>query len=151
MPQPWSALFAVNRNPVLELNLQGLTPELADRAPAEGVNAISWLLRHILAYRRETLAVLDAPFSPAEADPRSLDGLLAALDETQAALAPAFEGVKDWSVLRTHVAVGAPLPLEQLVGIFLVHEAYHLGQVATARRLMGLPGVLKERQAPAHA
>lgn len=151
MPQPWSALFAINRNPVLELNLQDLTPELADRVPAVGVNSVAWLLRHILAYRLETLAVLGAPFSPAEAEPCSFDGLLAALDEAQAALAPALEGVEDWSALRTHAAVGAPMPLDQLVGIFLVHEAYHLGQVATARRLMGLPGVLKERTAPAHA
>lgn len=150
MPQPWSALFAINRNPVLELNLQGLTPELVDRAPAEGLNSISWLLRHILAYRRETLAALEAPFMPAEAEPRSLDSLLAALDEAQTALVPALEAVEDWSALRTHAALGAPLPLDQLVGIFLVHEAYHLGQVATARRLMGLPGALKERQAPAH-
>jgi uncharacterized damage-inducible protein DinB len=149
MPQPWSALFAINRNPVLELNLQGLTQDLADRAPAEGVNTITWLLRHVLAYRQETLAALDAPFPPAE--PHTLEGLLAALDEAQEALSRAFEAVEDWTALRTHPALGAPTPLEQLVGIFLVHEAYHIGQIAFARRLLGLPGVLKERTAPAHA
>ncbi|HEU4952196.1 MAG TPA: DinB family protein [Holophagaceae bacterium] len=151
MPQPWSALFAINRNPVLELNLAGITQAEADRAPAEGLNTVTWLLRHVLDYRHETLGALDAPFTPSVPEPRSLEELISALDETQEALSRALEAVEDWTVLRTHPALGAPTPLEQLVGIFLVHEAYHIGQIATTRRLLGLPGALKERKAPAHA
>ena len=151
MPQPWSALFQLNHTPLMALNLEGVTQAMADRAPAEGVNSVTWLLRHILDYRLETLAALGAPFTPSTAGPRTVGDLMAAIGETHPALARAFDAVADWSAVGTHPALGAPTPLDQLVGTFLIHDAYHAGQIATARRLLGLPGAIKEPKKPAHA
>jgi len=37
------------------------------------------------------------------------------------------------------------------VGIYFMEEAYHLGQIGTARKLLGLPGAMKAPEAQAHA
>lgn len=152
MPQPWSALFQINQNPLMELNLQDITQAMADRAPAEGVNSVTWLLRHILEYRIEALAAVQAaPFRLARPEPRTLPELTTAIGEVQAALAHAFEAVEDWAAVKSHPALPAPMPLEQIVGVFLAHDAYHIGQLAIARKLLGLPGVIKEPKKLAHA
>ena len=152
MPQPWSALFQINQNPLMELNLQDITQAMADRAPAEGVNSVTWLLRHILEYRIEALAaVQSAPFKPAHSEPVTLTEWVAAIGEVQAALARAFDRVEDWAEVKRHPALPAPMPLEQIVGVFLSHDAYHIGQLAIARKLLGLPGVIKEPKKLAHA
>ncbi len=152
MPQPWSALFRINRTPLMELNLQGITQAMADRAPANDVNSVTWLLRHLLAYRLETLGVVQAaPFRPSRQEPRTLPELVAALDEVQAALARAFDAVEDWTVVRNHPVLPAPMPLEAVVGLFLVHDAYHVGQLGMARRLLGLPGAIREPERAAQA
>ena len=145
MSQPGSALFQINQNPLLELNLQDISQAMADRAPAEGLNSVTWLLRHLLDYRIETLAaVQSAPFTPAPPEAKTLPELVAAIGAIQAALARAFDAVEDWTKVKHHPAFPAPMPLEQVVGIFLLHDAYHVGQLGVARRLLGLPGVIKE-------
>ena len=145
MPQPWSALFQIHRAPMMELNLDGISQAMADRAPAEGINSITWILKHLVFYRRETLRMVTAaPAAPSASQPQTLPELLAALDALQAALGEAFEAVEDWAAVRNHPALDAPMPLDQIVGTFLSHEAYHVGQIAAARRLLGLPGVLKD-------
>jgi uncharacterized damage-inducible protein DinB len=152
MSQPWTALFQINQSPLMALNLEGVTQAMADRAPAEGLNSITWILRHILEYRIEALgAVQAASFRPALPEPRTLPELVAALDEVQAALARAFEAVEDWTAVKRHPALPAPMPLEQIVGVFLSHDAYHTGQLAIARRLLGLPGAIREPKKAAHA
>ncbi|HTL98541.1 MAG TPA: DinB family protein [Holophagaceae bacterium] len=151
MPQPWSALFQINQNPLMTLNLEGVTQAMADRAPADGVNSITWLLRHILAYRLETLAALDAPSTPPLPEPRTLVDLAAAIGGTQPALARAFDAVADWTVVKRHPALPSPMPLDQIVGTFLVHDAYHAGQLGMARRLLGLPGAIKGPAERVHA
>ena len=152
MPQPWSALFQIHRTPMMELNLDGISQAMADRAPAEGINSITWILRHLVFYRRETLRVVTAaPATQPASEPRTLPELLAALDELQAALDQAFDAVEDWAAVRNHPALDAPMPIDQIVGTFLSHEAYHVGQIALARRLLGLPGVLKEPRKLVHA
>jgi uncharacterized damage-inducible protein DinB len=152
MPQPWSALFQINQDPLMALNIDGVTQAMADRAPAEGVNAITWILRHILDYRIETLAAVQAgAFKPSSPEPKTLPELMAAITEVQTALARAFDAVEDWTVVKRHPALPAPMPLDQIVGVFLIHEAYHAGQLGTARRLLGLPGAIKAPEKALHA
>ena len=152
MPQPWSALFQINQNPLMELNLQDISQAMADRAPARGVNSMTWLLHHILEYRIETLAIVQAaPFKPADQGPRTLTELVAAIGQVQTGLARAFDAVEDWTAVKSHPALPEPMPLEQIIGVFLSHEAYHIGQLAIARKLLGLPGAIKEARKLAHA
>ncbi|HXC17846.1 MAG TPA: DinB family protein [Holophagaceae bacterium] len=144
MSQPWTALFQFNRMPLMELNLQGISQELADSAPAEGVNSVAWVLNHVVNSRIWMLGtVLKSEYTPSIPQPKSLAEFVAAVDETQAAIGKAFEGVHDWNDPQIHPVTQATMPLEQIVGTFFMHEAYHLGQLGVARKLLGLPGALK--------
>jgi uncharacterized damage-inducible protein DinB len=144
MTQPWTTLFQINRAPLMALNLQGISQEMADRAPAPGVNSIAWILSHVVDTRRWMLKeVFHAPDPVATSKRGELAELVAAVDATQAALAAAFEAVPDWRALRPHPFLNAPAPLEEIVGTFLQHEAYHLGQLGVARKLLGLEGAIK--------
>lgn len=108
------------------------------------MNSVTWILTHLVENRRWLLGSLNRPGErPAAAGPRTLAQLEAAMDGTQAALAEAFDAVVDWTEPRLHPAMQAVMPLEQIVGTFLMEEAYHLGQIGTARKLMGLPGAMK--------
>ncbi len=148
MSQPWTTLFTLNRQVLLARNLAGVTQEQADRPPAPHVNSITWILTHLVENRRWLLGTL-APSGerPAAPGARSLAQLEAAMDETQAALAEAFGAVADWREPRLHPALQAAMPLEEIVGTFLMEEAYHLGQIGTARKLLGLPGAMKAPEA----
>jgi uncharacterized damage-inducible protein DinB len=68
--------------------------------------------------------------------------LMETMADTQAALNAAFSSA-DWDEPQFHPAFQATLPLVQIVGTLFVHETYHLGQLGTARKLLGLPGVIK--------
>lgn len=148
MSQPWTTLFALNRQVLMARNLADITQAQADQPPAPRVNSITWILAHLLENRRWLLRTLDRSGKPAAATGAwSLAQLEAAMDETQAALAEAFDAVADWREPRLHPAMQAAMPLEEIVGTFLMEEAYHLGQIGTARKLLGLPGAMKAPEA----
>jgi uncharacterized damage-inducible protein DinB len=152
MSQPWTSLFQFNRIPLMENNLQDVTQEMADRAPAEGVNSITWLLTHAVNTRVWLLgAVLKSSYVSSMPEPKTLEQLKAAFDETHAALAEAFDAVADWSAMQPHPVMQTPAPLDMIVGTFFMHEAYHLGQIGVARKLMGLAGALKNPAEKVHA
>jgi len=144
MSQPWTALFSITGQAVLEMNLAGVTQSLADHPPAAEVNSIMWILTHMVGARRWFLRdAFNASFGPAPTGPMTLEKIKAGMAETQAAMTEAFEAVADWNELRTHPFTRTPAPLDQIAGAFFMHESYHLGQIGMARKLLGLPGVLK--------
>lgn len=148
MSQPWSTLFSLNRQVLLARNLADITQAQADRPPAPHVNSVTWLLTHLVENRRWLLGTLNrSDEGPTATGPRTLAQLQTAMDETQAALAEAFDAVADWREPRLHPAMQAAMPLEQIVGTFLMEEAYHLGQIGTARKLLGLPGAMRAPEA----
>ncbi len=150
MSQPWTALFKLNREVLMEMNLMDVTQGQADRRPSADVNSITWILDHVLHHRHELLReVLNAPFRQTVLEPKALAEFKAAMDETQTALSEAFE-VADWEESRVHPAFPSPVPLDHLVGLLFMHEAYHLGQLGTARKLLGMPGAIRP-PAPAKA
>lgn len=152
MSQPWTALFTINRQVLMERNLADVTQSQADRAPAPSVNSITWILAHLVDNRRWLLGTaLKSSYRPTDAEPKGLERLMAAMDEAQAALGEAFDAVPDWNEPRLHPAVQTSMPLEQIVGTFFMEEAYHLGQIGTARKLLGMPGAMKAAQAQPHA
>jgi uncharacterized damage-inducible protein DinB len=148
MSQPWTDLFTINRQVLMERNLAGVTQSQADRAPAPSVNSITWILSHLVDNRRWLLGTaLESRYRPTDPEPKGLERLMAAMDEAQAALGEAFDAVPDWNEGRSHPAVQTSMPLGQIVGTFFMEEAYHLGQIGTARKLLGLPGAMKASQA----
>ncbi|HEY3271151.1 MAG TPA: DinB family protein [Geothrix sp.] len=143
MSQPWTTLFSIDRDVLMEKNLAAVTQSQADRPPSHGVNSITWILSHILEYRHELLReVLKSAYRPTTTGPRTLAQFKAAMDETQAALKEAFDST-DWDERQFHPAFQASVPLGQIVGTLFMHETYHLGQLGTARKLLGLPGAIK--------
>jgi uncharacterized damage-inducible protein DinB len=144
MSQPWSALFLLNSQALMGLNLADVTQDQADRPPAPNVNSVMWVLTHVLQTRRWFLhAVFDAAGRPAKAEPATLGDIKAAMAETHEVMAKAFDAVVDWKEQRMHPLFQTLAPLDQIVGSIFMHEAYHLGQLGTARKLLGLPGALK--------
>ncbi|GLH68063.1 DinB family protein [Geothrix edaphica] len=143
MTQSWAALFSINRDFLLEKNLADVTQSQADQPPADDVNSITWNLSHILEYRHELLRdVLKSAYRPTVTVPRTLAHFKAAMADTQAALDATFSSA-DWDEPQFHPGFQATLPLAQIVGMYFMHETYHLGQLGTARKLLGLPGVIK--------
>lgn len=152
MSQPWTALFTISRQFYMEKNLDGITQDQADNPPAARVNSVTWLLTHLVGNRRLLLrTALKSSYQPTDAAPETLARLRAAMDESQAAMEEAFDAIADWNEPRLHPLAQTSMPLDQIVGTFFMDEAYHLGQVGTARKLLGMPGVLKAPQAQAHA
>lgn len=152
MSRPWTALFSINRQILMERNLADITQRQADDPPAPRVNSVTWILTHLVDNRRWLLeAAFKSGCRPAAAGPKTLAQLMAEMDETQAALEVAFEAVPNWNEEQLHPATQTRMPLDQIVGIYFMEEAYHLGQIGTARKLLGLPGAMKAPQAQAHA
>jgi hypothetical protein len=143
MSQPWTTLFTLNRQVLMEKNLADLTQSQADRSPSAHVNSITWILKHVLDYRHELLReVLQSGYRPAGPEPHTLGQFKAAMADTQAALDEAF-AVADWDKPQFDPAFQASVPLHQSVGTRFMHEAYHLGQLGTARKLLGLRGAVE--------
>ncbi len=138
---PWTFLFGIHRNTLLPKNLEGLSQAQADQVPGEG-NSVTWLLRH-LHNTRLMLIALAGGTPPVLPEPQTLDDFRAAFAATDAALAEAFGRVEDWGRQVMHPIIQAETALDELVGTFFMHEAYHLGQIGSARRHLGLSGVLK--------
>jgi hypothetical protein len=140
-------------------NLKGITQEESLQAPADGLNCVNWLAGHLLVSRGRAAQRMGAgspilsdeeakPYikgsagqlSAAEAIPleRIAEGLDALHQLIVAKLATmddaAFEAPLDpalFPVPPEKPTLGASLQF------ILMHEAYHAGQIGTARKLMG--------------
>ena len=140
---------------MLETNLDGVTHEEALVQPPGG-NCINWLLGHILSYRNGALAMLGLePVSdagdlaryergsePIRGDGEGvlpLDRLRAAVDSARDRLAGALEGA-------TPEKLAEPTergPLGDRLAFLLMHETYHIGQIALLRRIAGREGAIR--------
>jgi len=138
------------------MNLRGVDEELALEPPGEGGNSINWIVGHVLAYRHRLLQSLGreptageellAPYgpesrvswTPERAVP--LEKLGELLNASQTALSSRLEA------RRASESGGSAEPAG--LSFYLFHEAYHVGQIALARRCLGLPGVIEPSDAP---
>jgi uncharacterized damage-inducible protein DinB len=140
---------------LLERNLDGLTDELAAQRPGPTAASSAWLLAHIYATRRLILGMLGTP-QPKEEDLgadgyRGGDGvtvhvpfseLVKRFQATDERMKQAFLAVTDWDLLTKNPGTGQEQPLEQVIAFLHMHESYHIGQIAFARKLLGLPGAM---------
>lgn len=140
----------------LELNLDGFTHEDALAQPPAG-NCVNWLVGHILVHRERMLAALGAPpvgsdhAAPERYDRGSppitgdgegvvhLDSLLEAVEESGRCLADAIRRGGNAKLVEPHGRAGT---VGAYLGILVVHEGYHAGQIATVRRMVGMEGAL---------
>ncbi|HYH79047.1 MAG TPA: DinB family protein [Longimicrobium sp.] len=141
----------------LELNLDGFTHEQALAQPPGG-NCVNWLVGHILVHRERMLAALGAPrvgcdrAAPERYDrgtaPITEDGegvvhlgsLRETVEESGRCLAEAIRRAGTAKLVEPHGKVGT---VGALLGILIVHEGYHVGQIASARHLVGMEGAIR--------
>lgn len=137
-------------------NLEGITHEESLVQPMPAGNTINWILGHILATRNRLhqLLGLEEAWSPELAHRYTgLDGagwtpaaavalrtIAAQLARSQQQVMAAFDDMST-SALATRAKDGRTLA--EVLGFFHFHEAYHTGQIALVRRIVGRPGVIK--------
>lgn len=137
-------LFSMN-HALLTKNLDGVTDALATARPGAG-NPIAWSLGHVVYWRQAVLGMLGAHPVWAEGEADGFKGtsrdLPATIDKPWPELLDAYRESHS-RLLQAIDASDAP-PIEVLKGVAQLqcHETYHIGQLALARRVVGLPGVL---------
>jgi hypothetical protein len=136
-------LFSMNHSLLIK-NLEGVTDTLATTTPGPG-NAIAWSLGHIVYWRQAILAMLGGRPVWNDGDAEGFKGtsrdLPATTDKSWAEISDAYRESHDR--LMTALAAGDPEPetLKSLTQL-QCHETYHVGQIALARRVVGLPGAI---------
>ncbi len=152
---PWLASYELARRG-LERTLDGVSDAEALIVPQSGCNSVNWLVGHILLYRNRIHEVLGLepawPERLGSSEPYqrgnspSCEELIVPLSELRTAL--------EWSeriVLERlaelqpeHLAAAATptRTVGEQLALFGAHDFYHLGQLATVRRLLGKPGAL---------
>lgn len=136
-------LFSMNHS-LLTKNLDGVTDVLATTKPGDG-NAIAWSLGHIVYWRQTILAMLGGRPVWNEGDAEGFKGtsrdLPATIDKAWSEIRDAYR--ESHERLMAALAAGDPEP-EALKGLTQLqcHETYHVGQIALARRVIGLPGAI---------
>lgn len=146
---------------VVNTNLEGIAPELADRTPPGGGNSLNWVLGHLVHSRNGCLRMLgQEPVLPTGSlelyargtTPGTGPGGALPLDDLRQAFNAAQEGLVAGIAALDEAALQAPAPFSPLdnpdetVGSLLAgllfHESYHAGQLGTIRRSLGLDGAI---------
>lgn len=135
---------------LLHRALEGLTPEQAMERPA-GANPIRWIAAHVVAVRSQITRALggevDVPWAALFPrggelkDPGSwptLEEIRAKWDEVHPAFMAALEGLNSERVREKTRLPGLSDDILGLVALAALHDSYHLGQLAAARRRHGL-------------
>jgi uncharacterized damage-inducible protein DinB len=150
-----SRLFEMNYEALFR-NLEGITHEESLVQPVPAGNTINWILGHILATRNrlhQLLGLEEAWSSDIAHRYTGLDGagwtpasavdlrtIAAELARSQQQVMAAFD---DMSVQTLTRRANDGRTLAEVLGFFHFHEAYHTGQIALVRRIVGRPGVIK--------
>jgi uncharacterized damage-inducible protein DinB len=139
----------------LSMNIEGITEEQALRQPEPGGNCVNWIVGHILASRNSILELLgeepvmspdiaerygrgtDPIRSPEEA-PASLAEMRQILEASQARI---IGGLERMGERRLKEMTGKRSRAQQLA-FMQFHEAYHVGQTGTLRRILGRKGAI---------
>jgi uncharacterized damage-inducible protein DinB len=154
-PRLLSKLFEMNYEALFR-NLEGITHEESLVQPLPAGNTINWILGHILATRTRLhpLLGLEQAWSPELAHRYTgLDGAgwspetavaLSVIKSELARSQQAVMGALDDMASKTLAArANDGRTLAEVLGFFHFHEAYHTGQIALVRRIVGRPGVIK--------
>lgn len=139
------------------MNTAGITHAESLVPAAPGANCANWMVGHILDTRSDVLAMLgeEPVWSPEKGKP--FYGTAAWTDPAAVAL-PWEELLADFETSQERIRAGlAAVSAERLAGLhtpeakrprgmhihFLqFHEAYHVGQIALLRRIVGKPGAI---------
>jgi uncharacterized damage-inducible protein DinB len=137
-------------------NLDSVTDEQALREPAPSGNPMNYVLGHILSVRNRALEKLGAkPFWPEElcklyntSWKRADRSKLLSLTELTKCEAETHEQFKraieqyagSWDEKFAQPSIAGSSSMGELIQFFLMHEAYHAGQLGSLRRTLGMKG-----------
>ena len=141
-------------NGILKAQTADLTQEESLFQPPAGGNCINWLLGHIVTSRNQMLELLGRPpiwgkeeraryaqGSPPITSPGpevlEISRLLEDYEATQGPILEAVATISDEELAVKVPWFGGELDKSGVLGGFLFHEAYHLGQAGLVRRLLG--------------
>lgn len=126
--------------------LKDLTEELALVRPSGRSNHINWLLGHILHCRYMLANMLEAdaenPFGNTywtaieDKEYPSVEAVVSQLPIVSEKLLEKLSEMEESALVRV-ISPGRPA-LADIVSFFIYHEAYHLGQIGYARKLVGM-------------
>ena len=149
----YAAVFATTHR-MFHKTLEGLTPGQAMES-RDGANPILWIAAHTVATRASFSKGLGAPVDlpwgrsfARGAEVRdvtawpTLDEVRAKWDEVHAAFLARVVALTSEEVAAATQIPGLDGTLLGTVGLAAVHDAYHVGQLAAARRLHGLDRVV---------
>jgi uncharacterized damage-inducible protein DinB len=149
-------MYDLNRS-ALHANTKGVTHEESLVHPKPAGNCMNWIVGHVIANRDIIFAFLNEPqtWTNAEAAPylrgappltdsskaRPFEGLLQDFERSQDRLKGAIARLTEKELERP---VGPDKdPLGEALAFFHFHEAYHVGQTAVLRRIVGKEGAIK--------
>jgi len=133
--------------------LEGVTAEQAARRPPNGAHSIWELVLHMTGWRHEAArrAAGEPAGEPAGGDYPDIGAptaarwreALAALDASHAHLVSAVEGMSDADLLKPtndprHRPLGTGVSYYELLHGIVQHDAYHAGQIAILRKVLGI-------------
>lgn len=141
-------------NSILKGQTADLTLEESLFQPPGGGNCINWLVGHIVTSRNQMLDLLDRqPVWGRDERARYAQGsppitalgpgvleISRLLEDYEATLGPILETLETMSDEELAIRVpwfGGELDKSGVLGGFLFHEAYHVGQAGLIRRLLG--------------
>lgn len=144
-------LYAMNAGQ-LRRNLDSLTAEQAMAQPGEG-NSIAWIVGHIVYWRQAIIETLGGDRVWAEGEAEGFKGTsratIASVDKPWADIVRTYDESHTRLIARLEDAAASEgddldpaSPAATMLGKLACHEAYHVGQVGLARRVLGLPGMV---------
>lgn len=135
----------------LSAALRGLSAEQADWQPPGGGNTIRETLTHLNYYNQRLLNRLkntasgsgvptnEATFTSSE-HPKDSTGWNALLEETEriaTGLGQALDGLTDSDLEAPYSPANAQIPFGEELARWMLHDAYHAGQIVLIRRQQG--------------
>ncbi|NUO20152.1 DinB family protein [bacterium] len=137
-------------------NLEGVTESMALTEPQPGGNPVNRVLGHIVVVRRSLFKMFGLPmplniewakFYNASWDEVDKTKVLSLAElkreelETYEQLKSAIQGFSgNWDERYPESTTDRPQTFGQRAQFFMMHEAYHAGQLGSLRRVLGLPG-----------
>ena len=140
------------------MNLEGMTREHSLVQPSPGGNCANWILAHVVGVQNSVLQLAgaepvwdDESLAAVGTDP--VTGPDDAVDwaelverflSSRERCVAAVEGLSEETLSdRLEDPFGDECSRAELLGLLLVHQMYHVGQLGLSRRLAGLPGAIR--------
>ena len=134
------------------MNLAGVSHEASIMRPTPGGNSVNWLAGHIVRTRQRFLAGVGAfaadtrfdAYTGGENPGLPLEDLIRGLEESFERFREVIAGLSDADLEGPAPFTPGPKPMTvfELLATMMFHESYHVGQIGSARRAIGLEGAV---------